>query len=177
MCLARRYTPEPNGSTTSALGVVVAETRDGAGAAQGGGFWEAITSLGFTMNSQTMDEVTRSADRMISSAKSGGFTVTKEAADPIIKVLEHFIDEIKIMDRKLVAFEQAPPLGGHDYGLLVAEHMQEAANDDRSPRAALQQLQIVLERSRDALRVASGQYQEQEESVRDSLRGMGSEEV
>ncbi len=91
MCLARRYTPEPNGSTTSALGVVVAETRGGAGAAQGGGFWEAITSLGFTMNSQTMDEVTRSADRMISSAKSGGFTVTKEAADPIIKVLEDFI--------------------------------------------------------------------------------------
>jgi hypothetical protein len=103
--------------------------------------------------------------------------VTPEAADPIIEVLEKYIDEVNSMDRKLVIFEQAPPLGGHDYGLLVAGHIQEAANGDRSPRAALKQLRIVLERSRDALRTASGRYQEQDELVRDSFSGMGTGEV
>src|SRR5690606_9674458 len=161
------------GSATSALGVVVAETRGGAGAAQGGGLWEAITSLGFTMNSQTMDEVTRSADRMISSAKSGGFTVTKEAADPIIKVLEDFIDRIEAMKSDLSVFDQEPQLGNHDYGRKVALRMHEAANDDQSARAAINSLQVVLEKSVEALYRASNQYGEQEESTRDVFKGMG----
>ena len=147
--------------------------RDGAGAAQGGGLWEAITPLGFTMNSQTMDEVTRSADRMISSAKSGGFTVTKEAADPIIKVLEDFIEQIRGMKDELNVFDQAPPLGGHDYGQLVAQRMHEVANDEHSGRAAIDSLEIVLEKSREALIRASGQYQENEESTKDVLKGLG----
>ena len=82
MCLVRPMCPEVERfHDVGFWGSIMDGARDGAGAAQGGGFWEAITPLGFTMNSQTMDEVTRSADRMISSAKSGGFTVTKEAAD------------------------------------------------------------------------------------------------
>ena len=125
--------------------------RDGAGAAQGGGFWEAITPLGFTMNSKTMDEVTRSADRMISSAKSGGFTVTKEAADPIIKVLEDYIDRIEDLRADFAVFDSAPPLGGHDYGTKVALHMYESANDDQSARAVVDSLQTVLRKRREAL--------------------------
>src|SRR5690606_39022485 len=145
-------------------------------AAQGGGFWEAITSLGVTMNSQTMDEVTRSADRMISSAKSGGFTVTKEAADPIIKVLEHFIERTKTMRHEFRAFDQAPPLGDHDYGKNVAEHMWEAANGVRSAHSALFSLRVVLEKSGEALLRASIQYQAQEESVQVRLRDLGAED-
>jgi hypothetical protein len=137
----------------------------------------AVSALNKSMGTKAMAEVTRSADQMVASAKSGGFKVTPEAADPIIEVLEKYIDEVNSMDRKLVIFEQAPPLGGHDYGLLVAGHIQEAANGDRSPRAALKQLRIVLERSRDALRTASGRYQEQDELVRDSFSGMGTGEV
>ena len=147
--------------------------RDGAGAAQSGGLWEAITPLGFTMNSQTMDEVTRSADRMISSAKSGGFTVTKEAADPIIKVLEDFITRIQEMKNELNVFNQIPPLGDHDYGKRVAHYMADAANDDRSARAAIDSLEIVLEKSREALLRASNQYQENEESTKDVFKSLG----
>src|SRR5690606_12472351 len=120
MCLARPMCPEVERfHDVGFWGSIMDGARDGAGAAQGGGFWEAITPLGFTMNSQTMDEVTRSADGMISSAKSGGFTVTKEAADPIIKVLEDFIDRVTLLDSELVAFDYAPNLGNHSYGKLV----------------------------------------------------------
>ncbi|WP_198283523.1 hypothetical protein [Saccharomonospora glauca] len=101
--------------------------------------------------------------------------MTKEAADPIIKVLENYINEIGIMRHKLRAFDQKPPLGDHAYGKKVAEHMWEAANGERSAREALISLGIVLEKSREALLRASNQYQEQEESVQDRLRGLGVE--
>jgi hypothetical protein len=51
--------------------------------------------------------------------------------------------------------------------------MHEAANDEQSGRVALSSLQVVLEKSREALLRASNQYQEQEESARDSFRGLG----
>ena len=177
MCLARRYTPEPNGSTTSALGVVVAELKDmggsAGGAAPGGVMSKLMSAMDKSMGTEAMAKVTRSADQMAASAKSGGFTVTKEAADPTIKVLEDFIDRIETMKIGLDAFDQAPQLGGHDYGQLVAQRMHEAANDEQSGRAALSSLQVVLEKSREALLRASNQYQEQEESARDSFRGLG----
>jgi hypothetical protein len=133
----------------------------------------AVSALNKSMGTKAMAEVTRSADQMVASAKSGGFKVTPEAADPIIKVLEEYIEEIKTMRHGLRAFDQAPSLGGHDYGKKVAEHIWEAANGDRSARAALNSLQLVLEKSREALLRASNQYQEQEESVQERFRRLG----
>ena len=88
-------------------------------------------------------------------------------------MLEDFLDRIENFDQELTAFDQAPSLGGHEYGKRVAQHMWEAANGDRSARAVLRQLRDVLERSRDALLFASGQYQEQEEEASNSFKNMG----
>lgn len=71
----------------------------------------AMSAFNKSMGAETMSEVTRSADRMVASAKSGGFQVTKEAADPIIKVLEDFIDQIESMRSDLTVFDQMPSLG------------------------------------------------------------------
>ena len=146
----RRCTPEPNGSATSALGVVVAELKDmgesAGGPAPGGVMSKLMSAMDKSMGTEAMAKVTRSADQMVASAKSGGFTVTKEAADPIIKVLEDFIERTKTMRHELRAFDQAPPLGDHDYGKKVAEHMWEAANGDRSAHSALISLRVVLEK-------------------------------
>ncbi|EHR59547.1 hypothetical protein [Saccharomonospora cyanea] len=146
---------------------------DGAGKfVAGGALSKVMSAMDKSMGTEAMAEVTRSADQMVASAKSGGFKVTPEAADPIIKVLEDFIDRITTMMIGLDVFDQAPPLGDHAYGKLVAQRMHEAANDERSGRAALNSLQIVLERSREALLRASNQYQEQEESAQNSFRGL-----
>ncbi len=133
----------------------------------------AMSAFNKSMGAETMSEVTRSADRMVASAKSGGFQVTKEAADPIIKVLEDFIDQIESMRSDLTVFDQMPSLGGHQYGQLVARHMHEAANDGQSARAAAESLQVVLRKSREALLRASDQYDEREESAEDIFRKMG----
>src|SRR5690606_12382916 len=130
--------------------------------------------LNKSMGVEAMAEVTRSADQLVASAKSGGFKVTKEAADPIIRVLEDFIDRITLFDSELVAFDYAPPLGNHEYGKLVAQHMHKSANGEGSARIALKQLRVTLERSRDALRMASGQYQEQEEAAQETFHKVGS---
>ncbi|EID53738.1 hypothetical protein SacxiDRAFT_1490 [Saccharomonospora xinjiangensis XJ-54] len=140
-----------------------------ASVAPGGSLVSAVSALKKSMGVESMMEVTRSADRLVASAKSGGFTVTKEAADPLIEVMEEFIDRVNLLDSELVAFDYAPNLGNHDYGKLAAEHLHKSANGDGSARLALKQLRVILERSRDALRIASGRYQEQEEEARDSL--------
>lgn len=133
----------------------------------------AMSAFNKSMGAETMSEVTRSADRMVASAKSGGFQVTKEAADPIIKVLEDFIDRIETLRSELAVFDQLPTLGSHQYGQLVAQHMHEAANDNQSARASTESLQVVLKKSLEALLRASGQYDEQEESAEDVFRKMG----
>ncbi len=51
--------------------------------------------------------------------------------------------------------------------------MADAANDDRSARAAIDSLEIVLEKSREALLRASNQYQENEESTKDVFKSLG----
>ncbi|WP_231562803.1 hypothetical protein [Saccharomonospora viridis] len=144
------------------------------GAAPGGVMSKLMSAMDKSMGTEAMAKVTRSADQMVASAKSGGFTVTKEAADPIIKVLEDFITRVSEMENQFVVlFDQPPPLGGHEYGKVVAEHTKEAAIGDGSARSSLYHLRLILERSREALLRASNQYREQEDSVRDVFRGMG----
>ena len=133
----------------------------------------AVSALNKSLGTESMAAMGRSADALVSSAKSGGFRVTKEAADPIIKVLNDYIDKVDTMKGDLRVFDQSPPLGNHAYGKAVAQHMWEAANDDRSARAALDRLQDVLIQSRDALLHASNQYQDQEESARDVFQNKG----
>ncbi|TLW91450.1 hypothetical protein FFT09_19010 [Saccharomonospora piscinae] len=142
----------------------------GAGATVGG----AMFGSGGSMSAEAMKNVSRSANELVASAKSGGFRVTKEAADPIIRTLEEFLNDIDGIEQELTAFDQAPPLGDHDYGKRVAQHMWDAANGDRSARSAVQQLREVLEKSRDALLFASNQYQAQEDEASSSFKGVGS---
>ncbi|WP_245267059.1 hypothetical protein [Saccharomonospora piscinae] len=150
------------------------EVAAGAGAlGPGGAIVTAASALNKSMGVEAMAKVTNSANELVASAKSGGFTVTKEAADPIIKTLDEFIDRVGALKSDLSVFDQAPPLGDHAYGKMVSRHMYQAANDDQSARAAVNSLQVVLEKSKEALLRASSQYEEQEQSARDVLEGMG----
>jgi hypothetical protein len=157
-------------------GVVVGlrDMSDGAGKfVAGGALSKVMAAMDKSMGAEAMAEVTRSADQMVASAKSGGFKVTPEAADPIIKVLEDFIERILAMKDKLGVFDQAPSLGGHEYGVKVAHHMHSSANGEGSARVAVDSLEMVLNKSREALLRASSQYQENEESTRDIFKGLG----
>ncbi|MEY7971285.1 hypothetical protein AB8O38_04710 [Saccharomonospora xinjiangensis] len=139
----------------------------------GGALSMAMAAMDKSMGAKAMAEVTRSADRLVESAKSGGFRVTKEGADPIIKVLEEFIERAGKMANEMKVFDQAPPLGDHEYGKKVSRYLHEAANDERSARAALHSLRIILGKSREALLRASNQYQEHEGSMLDDIKKLG----
>lgn len=153
-----------------------AETSEGAGrAVPGGALSKAMSALEESMGTEAMAEVTRSADRLVESARSGGFTVTKEGADPIIEVLIDFIGRVRELRSEMRVFDQDPKLGNHDYGLLAASFMKKAANDEQSARFALEKLEKILEKSLEALRIASNQYQEQEESALGSIKRMGAQ--
>lgn len=150
------------------------EVAGSAGAlAPGEALSKMVAAMDKSMGTEAMEKATRSADQLVASAKLNGFKVTPEAADPIIKVLEDFIERIERMRFNMRIFEQAPPLGNHDYGKKVAQHMQKAATDERSARSAVLSLKVVLEKSREALLRASNQYEDQEESALDAFRGMG----
>ncbi len=125
--------------------------------------------FGAATNMANMAAAKSAASNLVDSAKNGGFTVTKESADELINTLSKFVDEIDAMDFTLAAFDQRPQLGGHEYGQLVAQHMHESANGPNSARMVVRQLKEVLRLSIEALQRASGQYEETEATVVDTL--------
>jgi len=141
--------------------------------ARGGSGNVADTAFKAITNLANMATAKLAASSLVESAKNGGFTVTKESADELINTLAKFVDEIDAMKHDLMVFDQAPHLGNHDYGRRVAQFMHEAANGSNSARMVVLQLEEVLKMSIEALQRASGQYEETEANVVDSVKRAG----
>ncbi|EID53382.1 hypothetical protein [Saccharomonospora xinjiangensis] len=110
------------------------------------------------------------ASELVNSAKNGGFRVSKDSANELIDIMAHFVERIDNMKHDLLVFNQRPPLGNHEYGKLVAQHMYDAANGPNSARMVVHQLKEILKMSIEALQRASGQYEETESSVVDAVK-------
>lgn len=122
------------------------------------------------MNAEATKTAKQSAGELLKSAKEGGFRVTEDIANELITTLRNCIDQINNTADTFRNFDNRPPLGGHNYGRMVAEHMYQAANGPNSARVVIEQFKIFLEMSIEALQHASGQYRETEENIVDSIR-------
>jgi hypothetical protein len=139
------------------------------GGAVGGG---AAAAMAASLNTKDVDSMASEAKKMLASAKSGGFRVSEDAAQPIREVLARMQTRVErsIVDIDLLSAKQ-PPLGGHDYGQKVALHQQESISSMQgSPLTVLRQLAEVLVDADQALKIAVDKYKEAEASASDAFR-------
>lgn len=137
-----------------------------------GSVWEKLYGAEGSLSSNAMEKAQKAAGELVASAKNGGFKVTKESANHLIKALQNALSDLDRAEGTLRNFDQRPNLGNHPYGQLVARHQYEAANGPGSARVALEQLRTVLQLSIEALLRASNQYEEREAEVEAGLRRM-----
>ncbi len=140
------------------------------GAAVGGG---AAAAMGASLNSKAVDSMASEAREMLKSAKSGGFRVSEEAAQPIIDVLEEMKGRVEELRHEfMVIASMEPTLGAHDYGKQVAAHQHEAfSGTEGSASQVLYELFHVLEDAQAALQVAVEKYKESELASSEAFRG------
>ncbi|WP_232283999.1 hypothetical protein [Saccharomonospora glauca] len=137
-----------------------------------GSVWEKLYGAEGSLSSNAMEKAQKAAGELVASAKNGGFKVTKESANHLIKALQNALSDLDRAEGTLRNFDQRPNLGNHPYGQLVAQHQYEAANGPGSARVAITQLRTVLQLSIEALLHASDQYEEREAEIQHSLRLM-----
>jgi hypothetical protein len=127
--------------------------------------------MGASLNSKAVDSMASEAKEMLKSAKSGGFRVSEDAAQPIRKVLKDISEDVNRMAQDLFRLAQVPPrLGEHEYGKRVSKFQMNATlTDPNSPAEVLKALRVVLADADEALRIAVEKYRETEESVSSSI--------
>ncbi len=128
--------------------------------------------MGASLNTKAVDSMASEAKEMLKSAKSGGFRVSEDAAEPIRDVLERFKDRVDRMkaDMNILAARQ-PTLGNHDYGQAVALHHQQAVTErSGSPVKVLEQLAQVLTDADQALKIAMAKYKEVEDDASEPFK-------
>lgn len=140
------------------------------GASVGGG---AAAAMGASLNTKAVDSMASEAKEMLKSAKSGGFRVSEDAAQPIRDVLDEMKGRVESLVNELsIIAGTEPTLGNHDYGKRVAAHQRDAfAGAEGSAVPVLQAFYHVLEDSCDALDVAAKRYAESESSASDVFKG------
>jgi len=133
----------------------------------------AVAAMRASFNSKNVGSMASEAKKMLASAKSGGFMVSEEAAQPIIDVLTEMTDRVDRLSHELsFVSSQAPTLGSHDYGQRVAEHQYEAFwGGGGSAVQVLKQLRNVLEDASNALNIAKKKYQESEAGATNTFGG------
>ncbi|EHR48669.1 hypothetical protein SacmaDRAFT_0362 [Saccharomonospora marina XMU15] len=120
----------------------------------------------------SMDKMAAETREMVNSARSGGFRVSENAAEPIRKTLAEMQTQVDELRGDLqVRFGVEPQLGSHSYGQNVAKHQQKAAaNAPGSAMEVLKQLRQVLADADKALEIAVRKYRENEESASGTFR-------
>ncbi|WP_019811510.1 hypothetical protein [Saccharomonospora halophila] len=124
------------------------------------------------MTSDAMDSMASEAKKMVESAKSGGFRVSENAAQPIRDALLEIQKDVNdALEQLNVIGRNGPQLGNHEYGRAVAQfHQQALFVRDGSPYKALQRLSEVVGETDKALEIAVRKYQEIDEFVKESIR-------
>ncbi|MFI0469364.1 hypothetical protein ACH347_35275 [Saccharopolyspora sp. 5N102] len=102
---------------------------------------------------------------IISAANSGGFQVTPEAGDELIRVFEDFSDELRDMDSDLDLLTRKTPLGESPAGQAIAEFNQQVAagGDGRSYQEMINQMQDRMPQVIEAIKKGIQSYQEVDE--------------
>lgn len=123
----------------------------------GGGIGAALGTAGLDVQAVKMagDE----AQKLIESAKSGGFKISPEGLAPLKTALTDMSSELDRLMSNTPLLVQAPKLGDHPYGHTVSAHDQKGASVAAgSAMDVLTKFRQVLADADEALTRAAGLY-------------------
>ncbi len=71
-----------------------------------GSIWDGLFGANGSLGTGSMEQAKKSAGALVESAKNGGFTVTKESAEHLLKALRNSLKDIEEAEATLRNFEQ-----------------------------------------------------------------------
>lgn len=132
---------------------------DGGG---GGGVFDPMSIFG---SSGDNTKLVAGGQAMLDSAKGGGFRISEEGADQILRGIRQAYDKVEGLMRKSRVLSQDPQLGGHEYGKTLAAHDRQSADGERGVVPMLEALRDTLTMVEEAVQRAAGQYREAEDNA------------
>jgi hypothetical protein len=152
------------------MGATLAELKDDNGAA-GAQAWGPVGSL-LALSSGGVASAQTQADSLLASAKSGGFKITEQGVQPLLKAIDDMRNQMPTMQTQARIVAGTPMLGSHRYGGTVAAHVQKAgAGVPGSVTEVLTQFDRTLDTLAEALERASGLYKEADAGAQAAFRG------
>lgn len=102
----------------------------------------AVAKSVSALNADAVEKTKVETQKLVDSAKSGGFRISPEGVEPLKQALVRMqgrLDELAL--RAGPVLNQTPKLGSHDYGKAVANHNHKGqAGDSNSADRTISQL-------------------------------------
>jgi hypothetical protein len=112
-------------------------------------------AVGGMLSEAAIASTSAQVQKLVDSAKSGGFAINEEGADEYIRVFRGFEQVLADVQDMLFNAGQTPALGSSDYANRVASHVRlMASGDDQSYETALNSLAVVVQQAREAFEQA-----------------------
>lgn len=129
----------------------------------GGGVFASLDMFG---GAESNTKLVAGGEAMLDSAKAGGFRVSEEGVDQLLKDIRQARDKLSELGFESQYLGQEPKLGGHVYGRTLAAHDRQSAIGDRGVLPMLSAFRETLEMVEEAVLRAAGRYREAEDDAR-----------
>ncbi|SFJ91698.1 hypothetical protein [Amycolatopsis sacchari] len=141
-------------------------TTTGIGGAIGSG-------VGSLLSQAAIASTTAEVQKLVDSAKSGGFAISEEGADEYIRVFRDFETQLNALNNTVQDASQAPELGGSTYAKTVAQQtVKIATGDDQSYATALRSLAVIVQQARQAFEEAKKNYAQMDDEAKQTFGGV-----
>ncbi|TNC27441.1 hypothetical protein [Amycolatopsis alkalitolerans] len=127
-------------------------------------------AVGGMLSDAAIASTAAGVQKLVDSAKSGGFAISEEGANEYIRVFQDFENVLASMQNAAREAGQSPALGGSDYAATVAAHTRLMADGDaQSYSTALESLGKVVEQARLAFHQAKKNYAQMDEQAKQTF--------
>ncbi|MBB2933408.1 hypothetical protein FHX82_000428 [Amycolatopsis bartoniae] len=131
------------------------------------------SAIGGMLSEASIASTTAEVQKLVDSAKSGGFAISEEGANEYIRVFREFEDVGGDLLRTVDAAGQAPQLGDSDYANSVASHtVLMASGDPQSYGTALRALLQIVKQAREAFEQAKKNYTHMDDEAVRTFNGV-----
>lgn len=115
-------------------------------------------------------EAEKHSSALLESAKSGGFRVSENAAQPLLSAIQEAHNDLAIIIQDAHRLADDPKLGSSPYAQQVAKHVRESGDGPQGILPTLQTLLNVIGRSEQALVAAMKNYRENEDQQQSTFK-------
>ncbi|GAB2980780.1 hypothetical protein LWP59_00920 [Amycolatopsis acidiphila] len=140
------------------------------GAGVGGAVGAAVGGM---LSEAAIASTSAEVQKLVDSAKSGGFAISEEGANEYIKVFRGFEDQLNALETTVQDASQSPQLGGSTYASTVAsETVKIATGDHQSYSTALRSLGVIVKQAREAFEDAKKNYAQMDDDAKQTFGGI-----